>query len=152
MNKEFYNTTFILNSIPCIIYDEYTNCDLSFDNISIYVKKLNKNLIYHIDSKDNNILNNYIMDIVKWHINEKKMSEKKIKIEYSFIEYNENLSYEYEKKTNEKPLFSIISSFFDNNQFMLFTNIDDDVYKYKDFNNEHLFSIINPKKKNTHSF
>jgi len=113
---------------------------------------LNKNEKYYIKSQPNEsiALQNYIYDIVNQHIKSKNITQPNLNIEYSLIEYSENLRVENDNENEKTPLLSILSFIKVSDHCMLFSNINNENYKYKEVCGEDNFYAIVIPTDNTH--
>ena len=104
---------------------------------------MDANLIktYKISKIDKNNMDECISNIVGFHIKNTQNENSKINIEYSYMKYDEELKI---NNNSEMLLFSLIL-FFDNSLPMIFTNLNDESYKFKEIDNVS-YSIIIPKE------
>jgi hypothetical protein len=119
-----------------------------YDKVFNETNSLESGKKYFIDDNniEDSILKKYILDIVFSHVEKKQINYEKIKIEYSLLNYTEELFIEKDESTNTHPLFSILSFIDTNGQGVIFTNISEENYKYKEIENSNTFSTIIPKK------
>ena len=139
------------NVILYKLYDEINFNKNNYDNIISEIKLLDIKKQYNIDEQtidDCKSLKQYIFNVTLFHLKEKNISYDKNKhlIEFSFMQYTDNLFSEYNKKLNTSPLFTTISFLSDKNNSLIFSNIDVDSYKYKEINDENSYKIIIPNK------
>jgi hypothetical protein len=118
-----------------------------------YLKKLENNINYNLIYRNNenyNLLEKFILEIVFFQLKERKIvfDKNNYFIDFSLTSLN-GFKTELDNTDNSLPIFSIIFYLFDNKKKnILFTNIDNESYKYKEITNNNLLSISIPKKNN----
>ena len=140
----------------CCLYQEDID-DSLYESILNECSTLDKNEKYYIKTNttnnEKNILQSYVIDLVDHHKKKNNIPEN-VKIEYSLLEYSEDLSLEIHDdndNNDEKeiaPLLSIISFIKVENHCMLFTNVNMESYKYKEiYNDDNVYAIVVPNNK-----
>ena len=136
----------------CCLYDEDIDESL-YESILNECSTLDKNEKYYIKTNTTNneksVLQSYIIDVINHHKKKNNISEN-IKIEYSLLEYSEDLCLEIHDNDEKEiaPLLSIISFIKVENHCMLFTNVNMENYKYKEiYNDDNIYAIVVPNNK-----
>jgi hypothetical protein len=97
------------------------------------------------NDKDKNILHEYIFGVVDTHMKKTDIRQS-VKIEYSLLEYSEDLYLDIYQEN--APLLSIISFIKVDNHCMLFTNVNSENYKYKEiYSDDNMYAILIPNNK-----
>ena len=132
---------------------EYPNIDIygSNNNLSstIQIKTLKENTSYVLGKKKvYSGFEKYINQVVDYHLVGINHNPDNICVEFGLYN-NSNMAIEFDKKTKKNPLFSIVSIFDEHSCPLIFTNIDIETYKYKEYTDENKITVTIPVK-NTH--
>ena len=94
-----------------------------------------------------NDLDSYIYKLVQFHSKQKNivLNDKNV-IQYELICLNTNLQLEYIKQKKQSPLFTILFYVSNDNSQVLFTELDINEYKYKEFKSNNKICIYSPEK------
>jgi len=101
---------------------------------------------YVCSIKDPNYLDEYIHTLVQFHsIKKNIIYSETYTIQYELCNSN-HLQVEYVKEKKKYPLLSILCFFLEHNSPILFSEIDMNEYKYKEFKNQNNIGIYHPEK------
>jgi len=136
----------ILNKEDKYYINDINNLDISVGSEITYKNKIKR--IYN-DFKDSNNINNlkkYIHDLVLFHLNNINYVSDNYIIEFSLLKKTDKLIVEYDKIDKLTPIISILSFLCNNDEPILFTDVDIESYKYKEISDDKTFNILIPKK------
>ena len=127
--------TYTIDGIDCCLLSETLK-----ENVKYFVKFSDKNA---------DLLEAFVYNIVNYHLTDRNFVLNKLthSVEVSLCS-DLNLSNEFDKKTKDSPIFTILVFLSDDNP-ILFTTIDTESYKYKEIpDKNNLFVVVS--KKNNH--
>ena len=150
LNK-FSNRENVINK-DCLFIETWNYKDIDKYKIYENIKNIEPNEKYILKiqkENDNNLLKKFIFNISKYHMKRKNKILDEINncIEFSFVKSKEKeVITEYNKKIKKTPILSIIIFLKHFNKPLIFTNIDNESYKYKEIPDENNIIISIPKK------
>ena len=129
-----------------------TNLLLSSDNVDLNKLEKNKSYLYQYNKDKYCNIEQIVNAISQYHIKHHDGINPDPIVEFSVIGSNNTFTNVYDKpyyniqNTKVFPVFSIITNFDDNACQLVLTNVDNDTYKYKDFDTQTDISVVSLAK------
>lgn len=129
--------------------NNFNFCSWNIENLIInnHIKEDFINTKYLLDKSniDNyDVIEKTIYDIASFHMKDKNIDFTSSNVDFSIETVSDKFNIDYNKKTKKYPLFSIITFLEDKMNPMIFTKIDLESYKYKEFTDENTFLYFKP--------
>lgn len=134
------------------------NLSLSCDNFDLNKLEKNKSYLYQYNKDKYCNIEKVVNDISQYHIKRNNKTNTDPIIEFSVIGSSNTFTNVYDKpyynKHNIKlyPVFSIVTNFDDNACQLILTNVDNDTFKYKEFETQTDISVVSLAKYQNISF
>ena len=127
----------------------FTDNFLKSTEFAGYVSLLSPNTKYYCTyNVDRNIIDSYVNNLVKYHCHQSNIElTNEYTIQYELVNnIAKNLQIEYVKNCKLHPELSILCYWLEHNSPVVFTDVDLELYKYKEFKTENKICIYCPEK------